>query len=318
MKKVISILVVSTMILCAFAGCDDSATSSTASLSSTAVSSKENSSDTKVSTMDYNEDSEANGEVSAQFYGINFTYSSDLGLEKDPVKQSVILRKPGVKKESIGLQYLPSESLDEINSRYQELYDSMKENYKDFYPNFSPTYSPSKMGLLFSYNYTDYMKSKIKADCEIFSTTKGGAVWMIYSHSEQKSLSKYYKEILESLDKGAYEALTGDKGNTTSIATSNNSSSSESVSSSTSSQSEGSSSEDSQVMNLSNFQKIQTGMSYKQVSALVGEGTVMSQSEYDGTKTVIYEWYGAGSTGANANAMFQNDKLVSKSQFGLS
>lgn len=42
----------------------------------------------------------------------------------------------------------------------------------------------------------------------------------------------------------------------------------------------------------------------------------MSSSEMAGYKTVMLMWTGT-SMGANMNAMFQNDKLVSKAQFGL-
>ncbi len=67
---------------------------------------------------------------------------------------------------------------------------------------------------------------------------------------------------------------------------------------------------------LENFNKIQTGMSYRQVVAILGEeGTVMSENEIAGYRTVLYQW--KGGVLANMNATFQNDKLVSKAQFGL-
>jgi hypothetical protein len=65
------------------------------------------------------------------------------------------------------------------------------------------------------------------------------------------------------------------------------------------------------------FAKIKTGMRYEQVVEILGQdGEVLSESEFGSTKTVMYQWKGEG-FGANMNAMFQNDKLINKSQFGL-
>ena len=41
----------------------------------------------------------------------------------------------------------------------------------------------------------------------------------------------------------------------------------------------------------------------------------MSRNELAGTEAVMYSW--EGNLGANMNAMFQNNKLVQKAQFGL-
>ncbi|PZR93582.1 MAG: hypothetical protein DI537_10235 [Stutzerimonas stutzeri] len=69
------------------------------------------------------------------------------------------------------------------------------------------------------------------------------------------------------------------------------------------------------------YDRMTTGMSYKQVVSLLGcDGEEISSSEMAGHKTVMYMWVGSGVSslsGANMNAMFQNDKLVSKAQFGL-
>jgi len=62
----------------------------------------------------------------------------------------------------------------------------------------------------------------------------------------------------------------------------------------------------------------QTGMSYKEAVMIIGcEGTISSQSKMNGIETIMYTWKGSGDLGANANAMFQNNNLVSKAQAGL-
>lgn len=59
-------------------------------------------------------------------------------------------------------------------------------------------------------------------------------------------------------------------------------------------------------------------MSYAQVVAILGEpGTELSRSFIANITTVMYQWMGQGSLGANMNAMFQDDKLISKAQLGL-
>lgn len=69
-------------------------------------------------------------------------------------------------------------------------------------------------------------------------------------------------------------------------------------------------------ISLAQYGELQTGSSYRQAVALLGaEGTEMSSNDLGGTHTVMYQWK-AGSM-ANMNAIFQNDKLVSKAQFGL-
>ncbi len=53
---------------------------------------------------------------------------------------------------------------------------------------------------------------------------------------------------------------------------------------------------------------------------LYSQGELLSEagaelgSEYHAK---MYMWEGSGSTGANANAMFQGGKLITKAQFGL-
>jgi Domain of Unknown Function with PDB structure (DUF3862) len=70
---------------------------------------------------------------------------------------------------------------------------------------------------------------------------------------------------------------------------------------------------------MANFDQLKTGMNYEQVVTILGKsGKEMSSSEIGGIKTVMYTWEGDnGGFGANMNAMFQNNKLISKAQFGL-
>lgn len=71
-------------------------------------------------------------------------------------------------------------------------------------------------------------------------------------------------------------------------------------------------------ISASEFKALQTGMTQAQASAIVGsEGEVISENEIAGTRTVMVQWEGETGFGANANAMFQNGKLIQKSQFGL-
>ncbi len=66
------------------------------------------------------------------------------------------------------------------------------------------------------------------------------------------------------------------------------------------------------------FKAIATGMTQAEVTAIVGSpGEVISENELAGTRTVMVKWDGESGFGANANAMFQNGKLIQKSQFGL-
>lgn len=70
------------------------------------------------------------------------------------------------------------------------------------------------------------------------------------------------------------------------------------------------------VVTLAEFSALRDGMSYSEAAQLIGApGTEMSRSSVGGTTTVMYSWTNSG--GSNMNAMFQNDKLVNKAQFGL-
>jgi hypothetical protein len=64
-------------------------------------------------------------------------------------------------------------------------------------------------------------------------------------------------------------------------------------------------------------------MSYEEVVEIIGgQGEVLSESGTPGgtgmdIHTVMYTWEGESGFGANANAMFQGNKLMNKAQFGL-
>src|SRR5690606_33959998 len=70
------------------------------------------------------------------------------------------------------------------------------------------------------------------------------------------------------------------------------------------------------------FDALKTDMSYAQVVEIIGrDGELISESEMGNLVTKMYSWKAEkkdhGALGANMNVMFQNDKLVSKSQYGL-
>ncbi|KLE32499.1 hypothetical protein AAW00_13465 [Aurantiacibacter luteus] len=71
-------------------------------------------------------------------------------------------------------------------------------------------------------------------------------------------------------------------------------------------------------MSAAEFASLRSGMSYSEAVAIIGgPGELMSESDIAGYNTRMYQWDGEGGFGANANAMFQNDELVNKAQFGL-
>jgi hypothetical protein len=78
-----------------------------------------------------------------------------------------------------------------------------------------------------------------------------------------------------------------------------------------------------QIVTFDKYQRLKSGMSYRQVAQIIGhEGEELSRNKIDGVPgvmpsidTVMYQWI--NSNGSNMNAMFQNDKLNAKSQFGL-
>lgn len=72
------------------------------------------------------------------------------------------------------------------------------------------------------------------------------------------------------------------------------------------------------MLTLSKFGQIQTGMSYDEVVAIIGNnGVEQSASEFGNIRTVMVSWTNPGVMKGNASIIFQNGKLTSKSQFGL-
>jgi hypothetical protein len=77
------------------------------------------------------------------------------------------------------------------------------------------------------------------------------------------------------------------------------------------------------VVTKAHYDQLKDGMSYRQVVGIIGaEGEELSRNKIEGVpgvtesiETVMYMWQNGN--GTNMNAMFQNDKLMQKSQFGL-
>ncbi|MFT9496381.1 DUF3862 domain-containing protein [Anaerosolibacter sp.] len=66
---------------------------------------------------------------------------------------------------------------------------------------------------------------------------------------------------------------------------------------------------------LEMFDKIENDMTYEQVIEILGEGEVLSSTKITDIETIMYGW--ANEDGSNMNIMLQNDKVISKAQFGL-
>ena len=65
-------------------------------------------------------------------------------------------------------------------------------------------------------------------------------------------------------------------------------------------------------MSATNFDKIQEGMTYQQVVAIIGEPSkTLNRQQFDDVESVIHEWHGGGSM--YANGLFENGTLASKS-----
>lgn len=70
-------------------------------------------------------------------------------------------------------------------------------------------------------------------------------------------------------------------------------------------------------MTLEKFNKIKTGMTYKEVVAIAGEeGTLSTESSYGNQSMKIYYWYASNGI-SNATVSFMNGKVTAKSQIGL-
>lgn len=70
------------------------------------------------------------------------------------------------------------------------------------------------------------------------------------------------------------------------------------------------------VVTMKEYLAIKDGMSYQEVVRIIGaSGVELSRSDIAGFTTVMYEW--SNENGSSMNAMFQNNQLSVKSQFGL-
>ena len=77
-------------------------------------------------------------------------------------------------------------------------------------------------------------------------------------------------------------------------------------------------SDKSEYITMDEYNKIETGMSYDEVSKIIGsKGELSTQSEANGYTIEIYTWYGNGTAGSNANVTFENGKATAKAQVGL-
>jgi hypothetical protein len=77
-------------------------------------------------------------------------------------------------------------------------------------------------------------------------------------------------------------------------------------------------SQDAATIDLGEYLALTDGISYERATQIVGNGGIeASRSAIGGTVTVMIQWDGIGGFGANANAMFQDGKLISKAQYGL-
>lgn len=75
-------------------------------------------------------------------------------------------------------------------------------------------------------------------------------------------------------------------------------------------------------MSMDEFEQIKTGMTYKQVTEIVGStGEIVVETGNPGDKfyTVTYQYNGEGRMWGNANAqlMFQGGRLTTKTQSGI-
>ncbi|MBI5232536.1 MAG: DUF3862 domain-containing protein [Coriobacteriales bacterium] len=65
------------------------------------------------------------------------------------------------------------------------------------------------------------------------------------------------------------------------------------------------------------YDKIENGMSYDEVVEIMGsKGEELSSSEFGGVKVAVFLWYGSDRT-SNMMITFQDDKVMSKAQYGL-
>jgi hypothetical protein len=72
------------------------------------------------------------------------------------------------------------------------------------------------------------------------------------------------------------------------------------------------------LIDYATFQKINMGMSYKSVVKMIGtKGAITASSDEGVYNTFVVTWDGYGDLGVNVAITFQNNKVVSKAQYGL-
>ena len=77
-------------------------------------------------------------------------------------------------------------------------------------------------------------------------------------------------------------------------------------------------SDDSEYITMEEYNKIDTGMTYKEVKKIIGSDGELSSKADSGDMTIeIYTWYGNGVAGSNANVTFTNGEVSGKAQVGL-
>jgi hypothetical protein len=77
------------------------------------------------------------------------------------------------------------------------------------------------------------------------------------------------------------------------------------------------------VVTRAQYERLREGMSYSEAVRVIGrDGEELSSSHFEGVpgivpniSTQMYMWHTAD--GSNMNAIFQNDRMVIKAQFGL-
>lgn len=66
------------------------------------------------------------------------------------------------------------------------------------------------------------------------------------------------------------------------------------------------------------YDRIEPGMSYDEVEAIVGgPGHLSSVEENEAVKTEIFTWDGNGRTGSNANVSFEDGRVTTKADYEL-
>lgn len=75
---------------------------------------------------------------------------------------------------------------------------------------------------------------------------------------------------------------------------------------------------DARTVTAAEYRELRDGMTYREAVAVIGfPGVELSRTSIAGYTTVMFQWTNPAPAISNMNAMFQNDELVSKAQFGL-